>query len=120
MIQREARLEAVEDQFFVERAVVVFGHAPFFVVIGDVELVFARPGAAGFLGHHGLGSEDQGIGGAADADGDAAGVGFFSVAQAVEAHKGQAARADRAAQFADVGRAELERCARRRQRGVGA
>src|SRR5262245_5721775 len=43
---RQASLESVEDQLFIQRAVVIFRHAPFGVVIGDVERVFARPGAA--------------------------------------------------------------------------
>ena len=34
---RQAGLKAVEHELFVERAVVVFRHAPFLVVIGDVE-----------------------------------------------------------------------------------
>ncbi len=38
---RQAGLEAVEDQLFEQRAVVPFGHAPFLVVIGDVERVGA-------------------------------------------------------------------------------
>ena len=42
----EPRLKPVEDQLFVERARIVFRHAPFFVVIGDVERVLAGPGAA--------------------------------------------------------------------------
>ena len=43
---RQAGLETVEDQLFVQRAVVIFRHAPFGVVIGDVERIFARPRAA--------------------------------------------------------------------------
>ena len=44
---RQAGLEAVEHELLVERAVVVLRHAPFLVVIGDVErVVLARPGAA--------------------------------------------------------------------------
>src|SRR5262249_42899680 len=39
-------LEPVEDQLFVERAVVIFGYTPFAVVIGDVKGILARPGAA--------------------------------------------------------------------------
>src|SRR4029450_937601 len=39
-------LKAVEDELLVERAVVVFGHAPFLVVIGDVERVLLGPGTA--------------------------------------------------------------------------
>src|SRR5689334_21358055 len=42
---RQPGLKAVEDQFFIERAVVIFRHAPFGVVIGHVERVFARPWA---------------------------------------------------------------------------
>ena len=42
----QAGLEAVEDQLFEQRAVVPFGHAPFLVVIGDIERILARPGAA--------------------------------------------------------------------------
>src|SRR5262249_39228362 len=38
-------LEAVEDELFEQRAVVVFRHAPFLVVIGDVERVLLGPGA---------------------------------------------------------------------------
>src|SRR5262249_60177234 len=37
---------AVEDELLIERAVVVFGHAPFLVVIGDVERVLLGPGTA--------------------------------------------------------------------------
>ena len=43
---RQPGLEAVEHQLLEERAVVVFRHAPFVVVIGDVERVVLRPGAA--------------------------------------------------------------------------
>ena len=43
---RQARLKAVEHQLLEQRAVVLFGHAPFLVVIGDIERVHARPGAA--------------------------------------------------------------------------
>ena len=43
---RQAGLEAVEHELLVERAVVVFRHAPFLVVIGDVERVVLRPRAA--------------------------------------------------------------------------
>src|SRR5262249_41478325 len=39
-------LKAVEDELLVERAVVVFGHAPFFVMIGDVKRVLLGPGTA--------------------------------------------------------------------------
>src|SRR3954470_3170000 len=41
----QAGLETVEDQLLIERAVVIFRHAPFSVVIGDVERIFAGPGA---------------------------------------------------------------------------
>ncbi len=47
MIHGEPGLEAVEHQLLVERAVVIFRHAPFLVMIGDVErMSFARPRAA--------------------------------------------------------------------------
>src|SRR5262249_41456497 len=42
----QSGLEAVEDELLIERAVVVFGHAPFLVVIGDVERVLLGPGTA--------------------------------------------------------------------------
>src|SRR5690348_17821513 len=42
----EPGLEAVEDQLLIERAVVIFRHAPFGVVIGDVNRILARPGAS--------------------------------------------------------------------------
>src|SRR5947209_17106468 len=42
----EPGLETVEDQLLVERTRVPLGHAPFLVVIGDVERVVRRPGAA--------------------------------------------------------------------------
>ena len=42
---RQPGLEAVEHQLLVQRAVVVFRHAPFVVVIGDVERILPRPGA---------------------------------------------------------------------------
>src|SRR6266446_4411719 len=42
----EPGLEAVEDELLEERAIVVLGHAPFLVVIGDVERVLLGPGAA--------------------------------------------------------------------------
>src|SRR5262245_24214287 len=42
----EPGLEAVENELLVERAVVVFRHAPFLVVIGDVERILLRPGTA--------------------------------------------------------------------------
>ena len=43
---RQAGLETVEHEFFVERAVVVFRHAPFLVVIGDVERIVLGPRTA--------------------------------------------------------------------------
>ena len=42
---RQAGLETVEHEFFVERAVVVFRHAPFLIVIGDVERIVLGPWA---------------------------------------------------------------------------
>ncbi len=42
----EAGLEAVEDELLEQGAVVPFGRAPLVVVIGDVQRVLARPGAA--------------------------------------------------------------------------
>ncbi len=42
----EPGLKAVEDELFEQRPVVPFGHAPFLVVIGDVERIEARPGTA--------------------------------------------------------------------------
>src|ERR1700722_18982165 len=42
---RQPGLETVENQFFIERAVVIFRHAPFGVVIGHVKRIFTRPGA---------------------------------------------------------------------------
>src|ERR1700760_1354877 len=35
----EPRLESVEDQLLIERARIVFRHAPFLVVIGDVKRI---------------------------------------------------------------------------------
>src|SRR6202035_5001925 len=43
---RQAGLETVEHKFFVERAIVVFRHAPFLVVIGDVERIVLGPRTA--------------------------------------------------------------------------
>src|SRR5579862_5141009 len=40
----QARLEAVEDQLFIERPRVEFRHAPFLVVIGDIKRILAGPG----------------------------------------------------------------------------
>jgi len=49
---RQARLESVQHQLFPEGARVTFGHAPFLVVIGDIEGVGAAPAtAAGRVGH---------------------------------------------------------------------
>src|SRR5581483_2368974 len=48
----EAGLETVQHQFFIKRPAVIFRHAPLFVVIGDIERVFAGPGAALFLSHN--------------------------------------------------------------------
>src|ERR1700678_4582048 len=44
-------LETVQHQLLIQRAAVIFGHAPFLIVIGDVKRVFAGPGAALFLFH---------------------------------------------------------------------
>src|SRR5271155_826881 len=52
---RQAGLKAVEHQFFVESAVVIFGHAPFFVMIGEVKRVILRPRAANERGICGSG-----------------------------------------------------------------
>src|SRR5581483_2113731 len=43
---RQPGLESVEDQLFEEGAVVVLRHAPFLVVVGDVQGVLLRPRAA--------------------------------------------------------------------------
>src|SRR5262249_20325945 len=43
---RQPGLEAVEHQLLVERAVVVFRHAPLLVVVGDVERIFLGPRTA--------------------------------------------------------------------------
>src|SRR6516162_2251688 len=43
---RQSGLESVEDQLLIERAVVVFGHAPFGVVIGNIERVLLGPRTA--------------------------------------------------------------------------
>src|SRR5262249_39653832 len=40
-------LEAVENQLLIERAVIIFRHAPLGVVIGDVNRVFPGPGTTG-------------------------------------------------------------------------
>ncbi len=42
---RQAGLKTVEHELFVERAVVVFRHAPFLIVIGDVERIVLGPRA---------------------------------------------------------------------------
>src|SRR5690348_3202728 len=42
----QAGLEAIEDQLLIKRAVVVFRHTPFGVVVCDVDRVLPRPGAA--------------------------------------------------------------------------
>src|SRR3989344_2877356 len=42
----EARLHAVEHQLLPQGAGVVLGHAPFVVVVGDVERIGPAPGAA--------------------------------------------------------------------------
>src|SRR5262249_42059456 len=36
-------LKTIEDEFFIERTVIEFRNAPFIVVIGDVERIFAWP-----------------------------------------------------------------------------
>src|SRR6202021_597394 len=41
----QSGLEAVEYQLFIQRAVVIFRHAPFGVVIGHIKRVFAGPWA---------------------------------------------------------------------------
>jgi hypothetical protein len=48
----EAGLGSFEDELFEEPAVVPHGHAPFFVVVSDVQRVFSAPEAAYlWLGH---------------------------------------------------------------------
>src|SRR5258705_10468913 len=42
---RQPGLETVEDEFFIQRPIVIFRHAPFGVVIGHVKRVFAGPWA---------------------------------------------------------------------------
>src|SRR5262249_44643305 len=39
----KTRLESIQHQFFVKRAMVIFRHAPFVVVIRDIDRVFAGP-----------------------------------------------------------------------------
>ena len=43
---RESGLERVEDEFFEQGAVVVFGRSPFLVMIGEIERIGAGPRAA--------------------------------------------------------------------------
>ena len=43
---RKAGLEPVEDQFLEQCATIELRHAPFLVVVGDIERVCAWPGAA--------------------------------------------------------------------------
>src|SRR5260370_21447275 len=40
---RQPGLKTVEDELFVQRAVIIFRHAPFGVVIGHIERIFAGP-----------------------------------------------------------------------------
>ena len=48
----EPGLGAFEDELFEEPAVVPHGHAPFFIVIGDVQRIFSAPEATCLrLGH---------------------------------------------------------------------
>ena len=54
----QARLEAVENEFFEQRPVVEFRHAPFRVVVRDIEGIGAGPPAAGLM----VGMEDQSVG----------------------------------------------------------
>src|SRR5205823_14493840 len=49
---RKPRLETVEHELLVKRAMVELRHAPFYVVVGDVERVSARPGTANGLQTH--------------------------------------------------------------------
>ena len=46
----KSRLKSVEHELLVERAVVALGHAPFLIVIGDIERVGAGPRAAPVAG----------------------------------------------------------------------
>ena len=111
---RQAGLETVEDQLFVERAVVIFRHAPFGVVIGDVERIFAGPGAAGLSVGMQAGSAAHAMGclagmrttsGSASLDGEAAGgerlAGIERVRNAVDAHQRDALALRRRAHRAD-------------------
>ncbi len=43
---RQSGLKAVEHELFVKRAVIIFRHAPFLVVIGEIERIVFRPRAA--------------------------------------------------------------------------
>ena len=114
---RQPGLEAVEHQLLVERAVVVFRHAPFLVVIGDVERVLLRPGAA--LEAVGMengrahdaacvspGQANVAQSGFTSADGDAAGgerrAGGERIGDAVEAQQGEAAAVRGRAERADL------------------
>ena len=54
----KSRLETIEDEFFEQGAVVPFRHAPLLVMIGDIERIGARPGAA----VEGVGMDDGGDG----------------------------------------------------------
>ena len=54
----QPRLEAVENEFFEQRPVVEFRHAPFRVVVRDIEGIGAGPPAAGLM----VGMEDQSVG----------------------------------------------------------
>jgi hypothetical protein len=49
----EPRLEAVEDQLLPERPATAFRHAPFGVVVGDVEGIVTAPSAPARVGHAG-------------------------------------------------------------------
>src|SRR5689334_3379607 len=42
----QAGLETVEHELFVKRAIIIFGHAPFLIVIGDIERVLLGPRTA--------------------------------------------------------------------------
>ena len=44
---RQARLKSIEQQLLEQGARIIFRHAPFVVVIGDIERIDARPAAAG-------------------------------------------------------------------------
>src|SRR5690606_6221531 len=43
---RQPGLKPIENEFFEQRAIVIFRHTPFGVAIGDIEWVFAGPRAA--------------------------------------------------------------------------